>query len=479
MPGALGESVIIAAPLLIAAIVMAVRFVGCSFSPQASANTPYSTAILGTAGLVSFWRLNEASATSAVDSKDGNQGAYQGAVMPHVPGLVSPDSQDSDNFAAQFDGQTGYVDVQFNANLNQPAFTVEALVQPSGTGSGTQVIVSSDTGYQLALSGTVFQASIAVGGTLQSPVEVDAGAEGGPPYYVAMTYDGKTLDLYVNPAASDGQTNFLDNENPGNGRFNSAQIGAYQPATSGALRIGASADAGPAEFLSGVIQNVAVYDVALDFETIVDHFWIFATGYSPYLPPPGSGFSGEGSLSVTAAFPANPPASTEYPLAGNYTYDIPYWCIYIDLILLGGGGGGANAIGGVIPGAGGQAGFWTTTTVQRGPDIPFTTTSIAITVGPGGAGAVNGAPTTATATGMAPQTAIGGTQGAGTNGTTGDSPGNQIYNGVTYTGGAAQNTPGAPGNTPGGGGGGANPLAGAPNPGAGGHGAAWVVARQT
>jgi hypothetical protein len=473
------DSILIAAPLLIAAAVMAVRFVGCSFSPQASANTPYSPAVLGTAGLVSFWRLNDTSGTSAVDSKDGNPGAYQGAVSLRVPGLVSSDSQDSDNFGAQFDGSTGYVDVQFNANLNPPKFTVEALVQPSGTGSGTQVIVSSDTGYQLALSGTVFQASIAVGGALQSPVEVDAGAEGGPPYYVAMTYDGTNLDLYVNPAASDGETNFLSNENPGNGRFNSVQIGAYQPATSNALRIGASADAGPGEFFSGVIQNVAVYDVALDFTTIVDHFWIFATGYSPYLPPPGSGFAGEGSLSVTAAFPANPPESTEYPLTGNYTYDIPYWCIYIDLILLGGGGGGANALGGVIPGAGGQSGFWTTTTVQRGVEIPFTTTSIAVTVGPGGGGAANGGPTTATATGMTPQTAVGGTQGAGTNGTTGESPGNQIYKGVTYTGGAAQTTAGAAGNAPGGGGGGANPLVGAPTPGAGAHGAAWVVVRQT
>lgn len=473
------DPLIIAAPLLIAAVVMALRFVGCSFSPQASANTPYSTAILQTAGLVSFWRLNEPSGSTATDSMDGNNGTYEGTVSPGVPGLVSSDSQDSHNFGAQFDGSTSYVNVQFNANLNPPKFSVEALVQPSGTGSGTQVIVSSDAGYQLALSGTVFQASIAAGGALQPPVEVDAGAEGGPPYYVAMTYDGATLDLYVNPAASDGETNFLTNENPGNGRFNSAPIGAYQPATSGALRIGASADSGPGEFFSGVIQNVAVYDVALDFTTIVDHFWIFATGYSPYLPPPGSGFQGEGTLSVTAAFPANPPQSTEYPLAGNYTFDIPYWCTYIDLILLGGGGGGAAAIGGVIPGAGGQAGFWTTTTVQRGPEIPFTTTSIAITVGPGGGGAANGAPTTATATGMAPQSALGGTQGAGTNGTTGESPGNQVFNGVPYTGGAAQNAPGAAGNAPGGGGGGANPLLGAPNPGAGAHGAAWVVARQT
>jgi Concanavalin A-like lectin/glucanases superfamily len=477
---AMADPLIISAPLLIAAVVLAVRFVGCSFHPgqAAVANTHYSDTVLSDPNLVSFWRLNEQSGTTVVDSKDGNQGAYQGAVTLGVPGLVSPDSQDSDNFAAQFDGQTGYVNVQFDANLNPPTFTVEALVQPSGTDPNKHVIVSSDTGYQLALNGSAFEASVAAGGAFQPPVVVDAGAEGGPPYYVAMTCDGMNLQLYVNPAASDGKTNFLNNENTGNGRYNSAQV-TYQPATSNELRIGASADAGPpGEFFQGVIQNVAVYNAALGFDEIVNHFWIFATGYSPYLPPPGPGFTGEGTLSVTAAFPANAPATTEYPLAGTYTYDIPYWCTYIDLILLGGGGGGANPLGGVIPGAGGQGGSWTTVTLQRGVGISLAATSIAITVGSGGAVAANGGPTTATANGMS-TTAIGGTQGASTNGTTGGSPGNVTYNGTTYTGGAAQTTPGAAGNAPGGGGGGANPLLGAPAGGAGAHGAAWVVARQT
>ena len=80
---------------------------------------------------MSFWRLNEQSGTTAKDSKDGNNGGYEGAVTLGVAGLVSSDSQDTDNFGAQFDGQTGYVEVPFAANLNQPKFTVEALVQPS------------------------------------------------------------------------------------------------------------------------------------------------------------------------------------------------------------------------------------------------------------------------------------------------------------------------------------------------------------
>ena len=86
------------------------------------------------------------------------------------------------------------------------------------------MIVASDTAYQLVLHGSAVEASVADGGAFSPPVVVNAGAEGDPPYYIAMTYDGTNLELYVNPAASDGKTNFLANENSGNGRYNVAQV---------------------------------------------------------------------------------------------------------------------------------------------------------------------------------------------------------------------------------------------------------------
>jgi hypothetical protein len=102
--------------------------------------------------------------------------------------------------------------------------------------------------------------------------------EQGQPYYVAMTYDGTTLSLYVNPAATGDEATFVNND-PGHSQFNSAQTG-YQAATGGDLRIGASADGDTlGEFFSGWIQDVAVYDQALDFKDVVAHYWIFATGY--------------------------------------------------------------------------------------------------------------------------------------------------------------------------------------------------------
>jgi hypothetical protein len=280
--------VIIAAPLLIAAILMAVRFVGCTqdfdqFDPQQSS---YTDTVSSTDGLVSFWQLNDESPPTAVDIQDGNNGTYESGVTTHLAGLVSANAFEPFNFAAVFDGKTGYVKVPFAANLNPPtAFSVEALVKPSAFDTNTHVIVSSDSGYRLALNGGTFEASVAAGGAgFQPPVAVFPGEQGvpyqdAPPYYTAMTYDGSTLSLYVNPAASDGEETFLSTENPGNSRFNSAPSN-YQAATSNDLRIGASADGDtPSEFFAGVIQDVAVYDRALDFKDIVSHYWVFASGY--------------------------------------------------------------------------------------------------------------------------------------------------------------------------------------------------------
>ena len=74
--------------------------------------------------------------------------------------------------------------------------------------------------------------------------------------------------------------------------------------------------------------------------------------------------TGSGTLSLIdpPSFPAMPPATWPQQSAGSYTYDIPYWCTYIDVFLLGAGGGGAYG----FPGNGGQAGSWNAVTLYRG-----------------------------------------------------------------------------------------------------------------
>ena len=176
--------IIIAAPLLIAAILIAVRFVGCTqdfdqFDTQASS---YSDTVSSTDGLVSFWQLNDESPPTAVDIQDGNNGTYEPGVTTHLAGLVSANAFEPFNFAAVFDGKTGYVKVPFAANLNPPtAFTVEALVKPSAFDTNTHVIVSSDSGYRLALNGGTFEASVAAAAQASSRLSRCSPANRGRP----------------------------------------------------------------------------------------------------------------------------------------------------------------------------------------------------------------------------------------------------------------------------------------------------------
>ncbi|AXH46863.1 minor tail protein [Mycobacterium phage Aminay] len=238
---------------------------------------------------------------------------------------------------------------------------------------------------------------------------------------------------------------------------------------------------------------------------------------STYPSKPGASRTGSGNIAAssltytgdTAWFgigiaagdvppPYQAPRTTEISTTGAYTYTIPSWANYIDVILLGGGAGGHGGNGGNGQGGdGGLGGNWVTETLVRGVDFPTNTTQLTGYVGAGGAGGpkeqagdpggtTSRLPISGGKTGVA---AGGGLSGGGYASTQaqnwGMTPGNQTYGGTTYIGGAtvldasAQN--GAPGNAPGGGGaggaGGIYTVAWAG--GAGARGGAWFVARQS
>lgn len=206
--------------------------------------------------------------------------------------------------------------------------------------------------------------------------------------------------------------------------------------------------------------------------------------------PRPSTLAGAGLLTVGAAFPASAPDSWSQIAAGTYTYNIPYWCRYIDIVLLGAGGGGASSgpfylLGG-FPGS---PGTWATVTLERGVHIPWDTATITLVAGTGGArgsggagGTAGGAGTasTASAPGWAGLSAPGGAGGpqhpTGVNANDGPSPGNKTYNGQLYTGGGVQTDDGGTGKAPGGAGAGGSNFGG--SGGVGGPGGVWVRSYQ-
>ena len=195
------------------------------------------------------------------------------------------------------------------------------------------------------------------------------------------------------------------------------------------------------------------------------------------------------ALAGAAGRSSHPPETVEFETAGTFTYTMPTWIEdgdYIDVVPCGAGAGGSYQ-GGIVAFPpvntydstsykGGGAGSWNPIRLRYGDayDIPTGTTTFTVNVGAGGAGgaypgtpyapvhASDGANTTVVITGHPTITANGGTKDTSAAASTywGDTPGNTVFQGVTYFGGAvaqpgsfgASGPPVTPGNSPGGGG---------------------------
>ncbi|MGV7802860.1 hypothetical protein [Mycobacteroides chelonae] len=206
--------------------------------------------------------------------------------------------------------------------------------------------------------------------------------------------------------------------------------------------------------------------------------------------------SGDGSTSAGAAFTAHALQDDSWAAAATVTYQIPGWSIYLDLTGVGAGGGGREGDGAAATvGNGGKAGQWNGRTLQRGVDIPWSASTITVTVGQAGPAGARGAGDVVASSrggatvfdwGTGTLTCPGGDGGSGVSPfpSAGQSPGDYSFAGRNFTGGgeaASGKNPATPGKPPGGGGGGgqggffSTQKAGA----AGAPGAGWIRARQT
>src|SRR6266404_759654 len=143
------------------------------------------------ANMVSWWRAEG----DAVDTKDGNDGTFNGTPT-YSSGEVGQ--------AFSFDGSS-YVSINDSPSLNPGTITVDAWVKTSTSGSFTGLVskfnhsssTTSDDSYNLSIEadGTVrwqFQTN-AGGGGFNSPGSITDGSW----HFLAGTYDGTIGTLYV------------------------------------------------------------------------------------------------------------------------------------------------------------------------------------------------------------------------------------------------------------------------------------------
>lgn len=210
----MSASLIILIPVVLLGLVTALCFVGCGLNTHGfGANFgPYQNAVFNYKNVIACWPLNDTvqnlpTATNIVNAQFN--GTYPGtpmgpnSFMLQQQGIVFGDVNNGLTPCAFFNGS--FVTVDFHPELNPAAFTLEAWVKPNWTAADPQVVRAvvvslnpAGAGYSLfATTDNFWEAQIGTGSGNFVSVKFDTGIALNAVNYLAMTFDGMLLTLFV------------------------------------------------------------------------------------------------------------------------------------------------------------------------------------------------------------------------------------------------------------------------------------------
>jgi RHS repeat-associated protein len=237
---------------------------GASAAGSCSTSSPYASAVSGTSGLISYWRLDDSTGTSACDAKGTNVGTYSGGFTLGQAGALAGDS---DN-ASSFNGSTGKVSIPSATSLNvADTFTIEAWVKRGSVGgTASQVIASKGANAWMLLFNSSNKLVLQQSGSTAVNTSTTAVADTTSWHHVVATKSGTTVHLYIDGKDASGTTS------------NKTMANNTQP-----LVIGQDGTSSP---FNGTIDDVALYSSALNANQVSNHYLLGSaacpTGSSPY-----------------------------------------------------------------------------------------------------------------------------------------------------------------------------------------------------
>jgi hypothetical protein len=201
---------------------------------------------------VDNFRVVSNTGTAVTDRKGTNNGAFVGAPLLNEPGALAGDF----NRAVRGDGSTTYASIPDagSLDLHPGAFTLEAWIRRLDNGTGMQTIMSKGAGsfrwgFQNNRLG-LYQHNVAlIAETTTTQTDTTAF------HHYVVTKNGSAVKLYVDGVDVTGAVTDQTLTN-----------------NSSALTIGSTG--GTADFLNGVQDDVAVYNVALSASTVANHYHI-------------------------------------------------------------------------------------------------------------------------------------------------------------------------------------------------------------
>ncbi|MCC6313640.1 MAG: SH3 domain-containing protein [Thermomicrobiales bacterium] len=268
--------------------------------PPSGGDSAYADLVRGAPGLVAYWRFDETSGTTAHDAVAGGpEGTYAPATGLGAPGLLGDDP----NTAIRLDG-SGDAFVDMGDALDFPGaapFTLETWIAIDDFAAAYPRVIQKEgvddrdrrQGYLIYLNKETGRLGFERWEDGHPDVVTTPDpAPTGEPVHIVAVYDGTAMRLYVNGAEvsqAPAERQLIDNS------FN--------------FRVGVRSD-GDSPF-SGIVDEVAIYDQALDAETIAAHY------------DAGKGGSAQFDAPVTPAGSAAAPAVAATPAAALATPAAP------------------------------------------------------------------------------------------------------------------------------------------------------------
>lgn len=230
----------------------------------AAAPTTYMGEVL-TDSPLGYWRLGEASGTSALDSSGNSRTlTYSGSIAFSQTSLLPSQADTAITLSSTSSGKASLADASW---MHPTTFSIEAWARWDGVGPATTHCIASKTiggtvnatNYQFMLyrpSGSNNATIIVVNssGTNVTLSESAGNLASGQTRHIVATFDGTNVKLYVD----------------GTQVASTALSGSLAPSTSSALVIGDTA--GGSRAWGGTLDEVAYYGSALSATRVAAHY---------------------------------------------------------------------------------------------------------------------------------------------------------------------------------------------------------------
>lgn len=220
----------------------------------------YARAVLAD-GPLAYWRLSD-SGGNAVDVAGVTRATYQGGVGQQVSALTPADPDP----AANFDADDDYVSVTGSGSLNFSGdFTIEAWVEAESLQNAFVASKYNEAYYLWLYDDGTIEAGYRERGAYEYVAARGGSYSVGETVYVVGAREGNDVRLYVNGSEVASASGSLEQEV----NFESFFIGT---GAQDGFAIGEDDSWPDGLFFDGTLDEVAVYDYALEPRQIADHY---------------------------------------------------------------------------------------------------------------------------------------------------------------------------------------------------------------